>query len=306
MKISQLGEFGLIELLKKYSFRHKNIIKGIGDDTAVLFLNGQRHLLYTTDMMIEGVHFTRKTPAHLIGHKAMGCNISDIAAMGGVPTFALVSLGLPRNLSVEFVEEFYKGMVELGKRFNVSIVGGDTVSSKEIVINVALLGEVAREDLVTRQGAGAGDWIFVTGSLGRAWKTDKHLTFTPRVEEARFLVKHFKPSAMIDISDGLAADLGHILEQSGVGACLYAGQIPQAGVEAQNFVSLREALYDGEDFELLFTLDPAKSKRLMDWQTKNERWFFYPIGKIVKPKGLWLVKPDGQKKKIFVKGFTHF
>lgn len=301
LKISQLGEFGLIELLKKYSFRQKNIIKGIGDDTAVLFLNGQRHLLYTTDMMVEGVHFTKKTLPHLIGHKAMGCNISDIAAMGGIPTFALVSLGLPKNLSVKFVEELYKGMYELGKKFNVSIVGGDTVASDKIVINVALLGEVACTDLVTRQGAQVGDWIFVTGALGRAWKTDKQFTFTPRVSEARFLVEHFKPSAMIDVSDGLTADLGHILEQSKIGAELYAKEIP-----LNRGASLNDALSDGEDFELLFTLDAGKAKRLMDWQTKNSRWFFYPIGKIVKPKGLHLIDPDGKKKKILTKGFTHF
>ena len=275
--------------------------KGIGDDTAVLFLNGQRHLLYTTDMMVEGVHFTKKTPPHLLGHKAMGCNISDIAAMGGIPTFALVSLGLPRKLSVEFVKELYKGMSELGKRFNVSIVGGDTVASREVVINVALLGEVACVDLVTRQGAVDDDWIFTTGALGRAWKTDKHLSFVPRVDEARFLVSHFKPSAMIDISDGLAADLGHILEQSQVGAVLFDEQVP-----LNKGASFHDALYDGEDFELLFTINPKKARKLMDWQAENHRWFFYPVGMITKSRGLKLLKADGQKKNLKIKGFTHF
>ena len=299
--IGSLGEFGLIDLLKKYSFHQSNIIKGIGDDTAVLFYNGQRHLLYTTDMMIEGVHFTKKTPAHAIGHKAMGCNISDVAAMGGMPTFALVSLGLPKNLSVTFVEKLYKGMYELGKQFNVSIVGGDTVASKEVIINVALLGEVACTDLVTRKGACVGDWILTTGPLGRAWKTMKQFNFTPRVHESRFLIKHSRPSAMIDISDGLAADLGHILDEGGVGAELSADQIPlNPGATVKN------ALYDGEDFELLFTMNPVRAKLLIDWQVKNERWFFYPIGKIVKAKGLQLIEPNGQKKRIPVKGFTHF
>ena len=299
--IESLGEFGLIDLLKKYSFHQQNIIKGIGDDTAVLFYNGQRHLLFTTDMMAEGVHFTRKVLPYAIGHKAMGCNISDIAAMGGVPTFALVSLGLPKKLSVSFVEELYKGMSELGKQFNVSIVGGDTIASQQIVINVALLGEVACEDLVTRQGAQNGDWILTTGALGRAWKTAKHCSFTPRVNESRFLVKHFKPSAMIDISDGLAADLGHILEESGVGACLWEDAIPlNAGAD------WKDALYDGEDFELLFTLSGAKTRGLMDWQTKNKRWFYYPVGRIEQSKGLSLIDRKGNKKKIQPKGFTHF
>ena len=301
MQISKLGEFGLIHLLKKYSYRREDVIRGIGDDTAVLFYNGQRHLLYTTDMMAEGVHFTRKIEPRAIGHKAMGCNISDIAAMGGVPTFALVSLGLPKKLSVSFVEELYKGMYELGRQFNVSIVGGDTIASSKIVINVTLLGEVACEDLVTRQGAAPGDWIVTTGSLGRAWKTNKHVSFTPRVNESRFLVKHFKPSAMIDVSDGLAADLGHILDEGKVGACLFEDEIP-----LNPGAKLKDALYDGEDYELLFTLDPSKAAQLMQWQVENQEWFFYPIGRIEKTKGLSIVGRDGKKRRLTPKGFTHF
>jgi thiamine-monophosphate kinase len=299
--IESVGEFGLIDILKKYSFHQSNIIKGIGDDTAVLYYNGQRHLLYTADMVCEGVHFTRKMPAYAIGHKAMGCNISDIAAMGGLPTFALVSLGLPKSLPVSYVEDLYKGMYELGKKFNVSVVGGDTVAAKQIVINVALLGEVACEDLVTRKGALPGDWIMTTGALGRAWKTDKHTSFTPRVEESRFLVKHFKPNAMIDVSDGLTADLGHILEESEVGACLYENEIPR-----NPGATLKDALYDGEDFELLFTMSETKAKTLMEWQAKNKRWFFYSIGRIQKDKGLFLADRKGAMVALKPKGFTHF
>jgi len=299
--ISQIGEFGLINLLKKYSFHQQNIIQGIGDDTAVLYYNGQRHLLYTADMMAEDVHFTRKMKPYAIGHKAMGCNISDIAAMGGIPTFALVSLGLPKTLPVKFIEELYKGMYDLGKTFNVSIVGGDTVAAKQIVINVALMGEVACESLVTRKGAQAGDVIFVTGPLGRAWKSDKHVSFTPRVAEARFLVQHYKPSAMIDISDGMAADLGHILTQSEVGACLREDQIP-----LNPGASVKDALSDGEDFELLFTLNPDKAQALTDWQIENQRWFFYSIGTIESGKLLSIVDSKGQRKPLKPKGFTHF
>jgi thiamine-monophosphate kinase len=299
--IESLGEFGLINLLKKYSFHHQNIVHGIGDDTAVLFLNGQRYLLYTTDMVAENVHFDRKMKPHAIGHKAMGANISDVAAMGGLPTFALVSLGLPKRLPVKFVEQLYKGMYDLGREFNVSIVGGDTVASQEIVINVALLGEVACKDVVTRQGAKPGDWIIVTGPLGRAWKTDKHISFTPRVRESQFLIKHFKPNAMIDVSDGLTADLGHILEESGVGAALFEDSIP-----LNPGAGLKDALYDGEDYELLFTLDPAKARGLIDWQTNNSQWFFYPIGRIEKSKGLSIVGKNGKKKTLRPKGFAHF
>jgi thiamine-monophosphate kinase len=208
---------------------------------------------------------------------------------------------LPKKLPVKFVEELYKGMYELGRQFNVSVVGGDTVASKEIVINVALLGEVACGDLVTRQGAQPGDWIVTTGPLGRAWKTTKHISFTPRIQESQFLIKHFKPSAMIDVSDGLAADLGHILEESSVGACLYEEAIP-----FNQGASLKDALYDGEDFELLFTLSENKAKGLVDWQAQNNRWFFYPIGRIQKGKGLFLMDENRKKKAIAAKGFTHF
>ncbi|HLD70101.1 MAG TPA: thiamine-phosphate kinase [Candidatus Omnitrophota bacterium] len=156
-KISQIGEFGFIDLIRKNAPQTKDVVKGIGDDAAVLSVGGSCHQLFTTDMLLEDVHFTREANPRAIGHKALACNISDIAAMGGLPSSAVVSIGLPGDLEIDFVKEIYRGMNVLAKRFKVAIVGGDTVKSKKIIINVALLGWVKKQELVTRSGARRGD-----------------------------------------------------------------------------------------------------------------------------------------------------
>ena len=299
-KLSRLGEFGLIDLIRKNAHNTKDVVKGIGDDTAVLSVGGSCHQLFTTDMLVEGVHFTRKMNARAIGHKALACSISDIAAMGGVPSAAVVSIGLPANLEIDFVKDIYRGMNILAKRFGVAIVGGDTVRSEKIIINVALLGWVKKEELVTRSGARRGDRIFVTGVLGRSLQTGKHLSFIPRIAESQFLVKHFKPTAMIDISDGLSADLGHILEQSRVGACLWKEKIPRT-----QGATLREALSDGEDFELLFTLSAQNAKRLLNLKKNSSR--FYPIGEITGSREkLILMDRQGKTAVLKLSGYKHF
>lgn len=297
--LSQLGEFGLIRQLQKTIAKSRNVIKGIGDDTAVLPGEPGKYLLFTTDMITEGVHFTRNTVPEEIGHKALACNISDVAAMGGVPTYGVVSIGLPANKSIKDCRRIYTGIDRLARKFNVNIVGGDTIKSDKVVINIALLGEVNKSELVTRCGAKEGDWIVVTGPLGRSLKTGKHLNFTPRVAESKFLIKRCKPNAMIDISDGLAGDLGHILEESRVGAVIYEDLIPRT-----EGATLKEALYDGEDFELLFTVSPGKIKRLLGLKT---RFSFYPIGQIGKAKdGLILIDRKKKRRRLSAKSFTHF
>lgn len=283
MNVSDLGEFGLIAKIRRYAPVTSSVVKGIGDDTAVLRHTKDKYLLFTTDMLVEGTHFTRRMGGAAIGHKALACSISDIAAMGGVPTHAVVSLGVAPKMPVRFVEDIYKGMGALAKRFGVSIVGGDTVRSNKIVINVALLGEVEKKYLVTRGGAKPGDWIFVTGTLGRSLATGKHLNFTPRLKEARFLVKNFKPSAMMDISDGLAGDLNHILKASRVGALLWEEAVPRT-----KGTTLQQALTDGEDFELLFTVREKQAVRLLK--------FFFPIGEII----------ADTREQIHARSYTHF
>lgn len=291
MKISQLGEFALIDTLKPFVPVSKTVIKGIGDDAAVLPYSKSEYLLLTTDMLAEDTHFTRHMAAQGIGHKAMSCSISDIAAMGGRPTFAVVSIGVPKDLPVPFIKGVYQGMGRVAQAFNISIVGGDTIKTDKIVINIALLGLVEKKYLVTRDGAKPGDWIFVTGPLGGSFRSGRHLNFTPRGPQARFLVENFKPSAMMDISDGLSGDLNHILKASKVGARLDFDSIPR-----QKGASLSQALNDGEDFELLFTLSSTKARSLMDWQAKRKSFYFYPIGTIT----------SDAKEKISSQSFAHF
>lgn len=297
----KLSEFALIDALAKIVPSSKKVIKGIGDDTAVLPLKGNRYQLLTTDMLAQGVHFKKGTDPQLIGRKALACNISDIVAMGGVPTHAVISIAVPESFSTDFIQNVYHGIARLAREFDVSIVGGDTIAARDFMINISLMGEVDKKHLILRSGAKSQDWIWVTGALGRAWKTDHHLTFAPRVRQSQFLVRNFKPSAMMDISDGLAGDLGHILKQSHVGARLAADQIPM-----NKGALLHEALYDGEDFELLFTLSPAKSQALVQWQQHKRRWFFYPIGQITPERGLKLADSHGKSTDLIVKGYTHF
>ena len=297
--LSQLGEFGFIDQMKKIFPISQRVMKGIGDDAAVVALSPSKYLLLTTDLFIENVHFTRRMDPKAIGHKVMSCNISDIAAMGGLPQYALISLGVPANLSLKFLNHIYAGIAQTAKKFGVSVVGGDTVKSDKIVINIALVGEVKKKQLVLRSGAKVGDSIFTTGPLGNSFKSDWHLRFTPRILESQYLVKNFRPTAMIDVSDGLAADLGHILKQSQVGAVIYEDRIPK-----RSSTTLSQALYDGEDFELIFTLSSKDALKLDRSKIKN--FSFYQIGEIVQEQKLYLVDRRGNKKNLARKGYTHF
>lgn len=299
--VSRIGEFGLIETLKTYQNLLPRVVKGIGDDAAVLKVRGGRYLLFTTDMLVEDVHFTRAMNARAVGCKALACNLSDVAAMGGEPLFAVVSLGVPGRITTRYVKSLYAGMSAMARQFGVSIVGGDTVRSKKVVINIALLGEVEKRRLIRRQGARTGDWIFVSGPLGGSFKSGRHLRFTPRVREARFLVEKFRPSAMIDLSDGLAGDLGHILKASCVGALIEESLIP-----CHRGATSRQALTDGEDFELLFTMPAVRARKLLEYKGP-EKFRFYPVG-VIGPRreGFSIVRPDGRTELVKDRGFRHF
>lgn len=291
MNVQKIGEFGLIEAIKQGVRPSKDVIVGIGDDAAVLPYSNTHHLLFATDMSVEGVHFTTRMKPQEIGRKALARNISDIAAMGGVPTHVVVSLGLPPQSKALWVKNMYQGMSALANMFDVRIVGGDTTKAPAITINVAIIGKVLKRHCVTRAGAKPGDWIFVTGLLGGSFKSGKHLTFTPRLDQAQFLVRKFKPNAMMDISDGLAGDLNHILNASRVGAVLDEDLIPRP-----KGVSLRQVYSEGEDFELLFTLPAEHARRLMAYQERKKGLFFYPIGVIT----------ADPAQVIQAKGYTHF
>ncbi|MCM8766062.1 MAG: thiamine-phosphate kinase, partial [Candidatus Omnitrophica bacterium] len=241
--MKDIGEFGFIDYLRKTIKLDKSVIRGIGDDTAVVKYSKDRLLLLTTDMLIEDVHFKiREATPYEIGWKALGCSLSDIASMGGIPRWALISLGIPENFSFGFIKGVYRGINKLAHIFKVNIVGGDTNRSDKLIIDVSLLGWVERKKIVYRNGAKLGDLIAVTGSLGNSYKLKKHLNFIPRIKEARFLVNNFKINSMIDISDGLSSDLFHILRESKKGAIIFEERIPLA-----KKATLEEALNGGED-----------------------------------------------------------
>jgi len=297
MKLKKLGETGLIERLAKY-------VKGIGDDCAVIRISKKRYLLITIDMLLEDVDFKLKeaTP-YQIGWKSLACGLSDIASMGGAAKYAVVSLGLPGKLSVEFVDGLYRGIKALAKRFDVEIVGGDTNASKKLVIDVAVLGFIQPDRLTLRSGAKPGDIICVTGVLGGSYKSKRHLTFVPRLNEARSLVKNFRITSMIDISDGLSTDLNHIAKESGVGACVYEELIPLSK-DAKN---VSAALNEGEDFELLFTMPLREARRLARKGPGSNGVKITQIGEILDKKiGVKIITPDGRVKDLKSKGFSHF
>ena len=299
MLVRKIGEFGLINRIKKLIRTDPSVIKGIGDDCAVLKYDKHNYQLLTCDMLVEGIDFTRKDKPHLVGRKALAISISDIASCGGLPRYALVSLGIPKSASVDLVDKIYGGMISLAKLYKINIVGGDISSAKSLTINVSLLGEVEKNNLLLRNGAKPGDFIFVTGELGGSI-FGRHLEFIPRLKEARFLVKNFKINSMIDVSDGLAQDLGHILKESNVGAFIYEKLLPLSN-QARD---LADALYTGEDFELLFTMSRKEAGKLMHMKKRiNCRL----IGEIVdRNEGLRLVDVKGRIKLLKLRGFRHF
>ncbi|MFH1459776.1 MAG: thiamine-phosphate kinase [Candidatus Omnitrophota bacterium] len=304
-KLNQIGEFGFIAEIEKIFNRichKKNVIHGIGDDAAVIRHSKKEYLLYTTDMLIEGVHFLRTQDPEAIGHKALACSISDIAAMGGEPDFALVSLAFPKNLNYRFANKLCQGLGKTAKKYKISIIGGDTNSFDKIIICVFLRGMVNKKKLVLRSKAKKNDLIFVTGDLGASCR-GRHLKFTPRLKESQFLVNNFKINAMIDISDGLIADLNHILKASKAGAVLKEASIPLSYLAD----SREDAFYTGEDFELLFTL-PKKyaGKLLSSWPFKNKVKLSC-IGEITaQSQGLKLKTKNNRLKKIKLGGYRHF
>jgi thiamine-monophosphate kinase len=303
VRLKDAGEIKLIEGFASRMRLDSSVIKGPGDDAAVIRWTRDKYLLLTCDMVVGGVHFRMKdaTPFE-IGWKAMARNISDIAAMGGVGRYALASVAIDRNLPVSFANDLVKGMRAVADKFGVSIVGGDMSDSKKLVIDISLAGEVEKKNVVYRSGAKVGDVILVTGSIGGSGKR-KHLTFTPRVEEGRYLVKNFRVNSMIDVSDGLAIDLWRILKASSVGATLYANMIPLS----RGAHGLNKAISEGEDFELLFTMSAGEAMRLCRAYPARMRTPVTIIGEVTKRSaGYRIVSKDGASRRLGPEGYEHF
>jgi thiamine-monophosphate kinase len=309
-----MNEFDLIGKLSRGLPTNESVVVGCGDDCAVLDMElAGRLLLFKTDAVVEGVHFTREAVPEKVGHKALGRCLSDIAAMAGTPTAALVTIGLPAKFDPARIEAIYAGMSALARRYGVAIAGGETTASPErTVISVALIGWVEKNRCAHRSGAKAGDAIFVTGELGGS-PAGKHLDFEPRIAEARWLAEKFPPHAMIDLSDGLAGDLRHILKASRAGAELKADAIPisrAAELAYRDKTSkkppLLAALTDGEDFELLFTLAGKHAIPLLDaWKRQFPKLRLSCIGKIAPGEGVTIREKDGVRP-LTDHGYVHF
>jgi thiamine-monophosphate kinase len=266
--------------------------------------------LVTTDMLVEGTHFDLKksTPGE-IGSKSIACSISDIAAMGCSAKYAVISICFPHETKTKFARDLYRGIKQMADAFNIKIIGGDIVSSKKtVVINVTMYGRNNGLKAISRSGAKMDDAIMVTGALGGSI-LGKHATFKPRLKEGLLLNKKFNINSMIDISDGLAADLGHILEESGVGAVLYEDEVPISAdakrlARKTGLSALHHALHDGEDYELLFTLSDKESEKLLASRSFPAR--LSKIGHINKSKGIKMQGADGKLKRIRSLGYKHF
>jgi len=309
-----VNEFELIARLTATLPTNDSVVVGAGDDCAVLDIGlPDRQLLFKTDAVVEGIHFMSDVAPEKIGHKALARGLSDIAAMGGTPGSALITIGLPPDREPAWVEGVYLGLNQLAETHNVAVVGGETTTSPErVFISVSLLGFVGKGQAVLRSGALESDAIFVSGELGGSL-AGRHLEFEPRLSEARWLCDHFSVHSMIDLSDGLAGDLQHILDASQVGAELLADAIPisrAARIAARQMhgtkTALTAALTDGEDFELLFTVSAADAVPLLDqWKGKFPDTRLGCIGRITEEPGVHLRDRTGRQP-LELEGYAHF
>lgn len=278
MRVSDLGEDPLIHRITAGLQQRANVLVGPGDDCAVIERNATHDTLLKTDCIVEHIHFLPGEDAARIGWKAVARVVSDFAAMGGLAESLLVTLIVPPETDAEWIEQLYAGMQRCAERYTSSIVGGETSSTtagSPAMISIAGTGTVEKGQAILRSGAGEGDLIFVTGRLGGSM-AGKHLDFLPRVKQARWLLEHFTPSSMMDLSDGLAKDLPRLAKASGKGFQLDTDSIPRS-----DNASLQEALNDGEDFELLFTVPAELGAELTkNWQPQFPDLDLSLIGKI--------------------------
>jgi len=282
MKLSDLGEDRVIAELTKKLPLSTEVKVGVGDDCAVIGTPRDKQWeLLKTDSLIEGVHFTKDADPKRVGWKALARAISDIAAMGGLPKYAMITLAVSPEEELARVKAIYSGLKQAARRFNVSIVGGETSRSLGgLFLSIALTGVVPKGECVLRSGGRVGNALYVTGRLGGSIR-GKHLSFIPRVEEARWLVTNFPPNAMMDLSDGLGADLPRLARASGVGF-----EIARESLPLNPGCSPEDALKDGEDFELLFAIAPSKTGTLEKaWKERFPKLPLTRIGQLVAKNG---------------------
>ncbi len=333
MTLKEIGEFGFIKKISRGCLiRPESIIKAIGDDAAAFTTDPAQISLITTDLLVERVHFLRNTTNGFdLGYKALAVNLSDIAAMGGTARESFISIAIPADCPLDYLDAIYDGLKDLAAQFDVNILGGDTTGSKvDLIINVVVHGMIAKEEMLCRDAARPGDSIFSTGYLGDS-KAGVHLILNdipagsdelhnllrahllpaPHLMEGRFLAQQPAVKAAIDTSDGLSSDLAHIAEESGVGAILYSDKIPvsrdlKSFCEQFNFDAVEYALAGGEDYTLLCTVSPEEAERVAgDFQKKFNRPLF-KIGEIITGKELKVDYPDGSSKSIAPSGWDHF
>ncbi|QVL34314.1 thiamine-monophosphate kinase [Telmatocola sphagniphila] len=303
-----MHEFGFIDWLRKRQTPGHQTTIGIGDDTAGFRFSPGCDALITTDMLLEGSCFLlAEAGAEAVGRKALAVNLSDIAAMAGIPKAALISLALPRKKGAEIAQGLFRGIESLARDYEVEIIGGDTNSwNGPLSISITLFGESTAKGPVKRSGAEIGDVIFVTGPLGGSI-LGRHLNFEPRVREALQLHRAFDLHSMIDLSDGLSRDLGHICEESHCGAEIWARELPITPAAQQ--LSRQDgrtpeyhALHDGEDFELCFTVSESVAEQIR----KDPMWNCTAIGRIQKAEqGIRLLDENNQWQPLEAQGYQH-
>lgn len=277
MKLSEAGEEELLRKIAPHLPLNAAVLSGAGDDCAVMrFSGGNDLLLLKTDCVVEGIHFTSKAKPRDVGWKAMARPLSDFAAVSGVPQFALIAFIAPAATAMRWTTEVYRGLEKAARAFDVAIVGGETSRTDgPLTISVSIAGRVEKERWVSRSGGKSGDELFVTGRLGGSI-AGRHLRFLPRISESRWLTSHFRIHAMMDLSDGLGADLPRLSHASKLGFVLDESAIPRTRRR-----TIKQAISDGEDYELLFAIPPNESKNLMGaWKKKFPNLLLTRIGRL--------------------------
>jgi thiamine-monophosphate kinase len=295
MKLRDVGEDRLLEQLLSKLQAGRSTVLGPGDDCALVD-SGKRGLLdvLKTDCLVEEVHFEKKTPPELVGWKALARPLSDFAAMSAVPQFALVTLVVRSDREVSWVQRLYRGIEMAARRFDVSVVGGETSNIKgPAVVSLTVTGFVEKKRWVGRGGGKAGDDLFVTGRLGGSLR-GRHLRFVPRMTESRWLTENFPVHAMMDLSDGLGTDLPRLARASGLGF-----EVDQAALPRNRGCTAAQAISDGEDYELLFAIAPKNSASLLSrWPKKFPKVPLTRIGRLNR-------KSKFENRK-FPRGYVHF